>query len=218
LRAPEKLYILMGMTRSPQHQEVLAHWHYEPELWRDFVQYESGIYRKSVRSARYFIIGTIIGTVALITLFSVIPLLVTKKFDSSIWGPTFGIIVIAAICLAIGTILLLIRREKITKLKAKNGEVRLTLNELNINDIVFSWNYGESSGWRFIDAERKTVSVAPLKSIQVLELKFVTFIPSKNTPQRETGEWRVPVQTGKESEADRVIERLRAQRLVSEPK
>jgi hypothetical protein len=208
----------MGMTRSPEHQEVLAHWHYEPELWRDFVQYESGLYRKSVRSARYFIIGTGIGTVALITLFSLIPLLVTKKFDSGIWGPAFGIIVIAAICLAIASIFLLIRREKITKLKAKTGEVRLTLNELNINDIVFSWNYGEASGWQFLDAERKPVSVTPLKSIQILELKFVTFIPSKNTPQREEGEWRVPVQSGKESEADRVVERLRAELPVSERK
>ena len=54
------------------------------------------------------------------------------------------------------------------------------------------------------------VPVTQLKSIQIIELKFVILIPGKNAPHREDVELRVPVQMGHESEADRVIGRLRA--------
>ncbi len=199
------------MSQQPASSEVLAHWHYPPELWRDFVQYESGIYRKSIRSARYFIIGTIIVTIILIILFSVVPFLVTGKFDSNIWGPAFGIGFIAAICLVIGFVVLRMRKEKIARLAAKAGEVVIALNEININGLSFNWNYGESSGWQFLAAGRKTVAVDPLKKMEILELKFVTFIPSKNTPQRDEAQWRVPVQMGHEAEADRIVARLHSE-------
>ncbi len=199
------------MSQSSASPEILARWRYEPELWRDFVRYESGIYRKSVKSAKLFIIGTIICAVVLITLFSVIPFLVTRKFDSSIWGPAFGIGFIAAICLVVGFIILRMRKEKIERLGTNTGEALITIDGLNINGVNFNWNYGESSGWQFLGAERKSVSVDPLKKIEILELKFITFIPSKNTPQRDEAEWRVPVQIGHEAEADRVIARLRSE-------
>ena len=206
------------MQQPSASSEVLAHWHYPPELWLDFVQYESSVRGKSVKSAKYFIAGTVLLTIVLVILFSVVPYLVTGKFGSDVWGPGFGILIVAEIPILIGVLMLKMRQRKLARFNTPTGEAIISINDLKINDIEFNWHYDKSGyGWRFLDAERKTVQVTPLKSIQVLELKFETFIPSKNTPQREVGEWRVPVQMGTESEADRVIERLRAQRVASEP-
>jgi len=196
----------------PGSSEILAHWHYEPELWRDFVEYESRVYRKSVRSALHFIYGTIIGAVVLITLFSVVPYLVTKRWSSDIWGPAFGIGFIAAIFLLVGGIVWLMRREKMARFRAKTGEAVITLNEINVNGVSFRWDYGEV-GWRFLSAERKSVDVTPLKRIEILELKFLNRIPASPGPIEDIGEWRIPVQRGKERDADNVIERLRANLL-----
>lgn len=198
------------MPQQPASSEVLAHWHYPPELWRDFVQYESGVYRKSIRSARHFVIGTIVVSLILIILFSVIPFLVTGKFDSNIWGPAFGISIIAEVCLLAGVLVLKARKKKFAELAAKPGEVIIKLDQIKINDLSFEWSYGET-GWQFLDAERKTVAVDPLKKMEILELKFVIFVPSKNTPQRDEAEWRVPIEMGHETEADRIITRLRSE-------
>jgi hypothetical protein len=198
------------MPQSTASPEILAHWQYQPELWRDFVEYESGRYKKSVRSAKYLIAGTIISAIVLISLLSVIPLIVTKKFDSSIWGPALGITLIAGIFLAAGFIMLAMRREKIARLNTKTGEAVIALNRISLNGVDFDWGYG-GSGWQLVAAERKMVAVNPLKKIEVLELRFITVIPGKNTTHREEGDWRIPVQMGRESEADRIIERLRAE-------
>jgi hypothetical protein len=42
------------MWKDDQKSEVLADWQYEPNLWRDFIEYESGIYSGSVRAAKHF--------------------------------------------------------------------------------------------------------------------------------------------------------------------
>lgn len=188
--------------------DALAHWNYPPDLWRDFVDYESRVYRKSVRSALHFIYGTIIGAVVLIVLLSVIPFLVTRKWNSSIWGPAFGISFIAFIFLVVGLIVWLMRRAVMASLRSKTGEAIIGLNEIAINGIGFKWDFGES-GWRYLGGGRKTVNVDSLKRIELLELRFVACIPTfRSSPTWDFGEKRVPIEPGKEREADRVLKLL----------
>jgi hypothetical protein len=193
----------------PHSSEILAHWRYEPDLWRDFAEYESRVYRKSVRSALHFIYGTVTGAAVLIALVALVPLFVTGKWNSSIWGPAFGIGVVAAIFLAIGVVVWWMRREKMARFRAETGEAVITLHDIDVNGAGFSWGYGDT-GWRLIGAGRKSIDATPLKRIQVLELKFITRIPAHPAPIEDLAEWRVPIQSGKEPEADRVIEHLMA--------
>src|SRR5436190_1637456 len=64
--------------------EVLANWKYEPDLWRDFLEYESGIYKGSVRAAKHLFLGVLIFTVVVIFLIVFITLLITDKWNLEI--------------------------------------------------------------------------------------------------------------------------------------
>src|SRR6185437_3108781 len=99
--------------------EVLAHWRYSPEFWQDFVEYESNVYSRSVRSARHFMIATAIVAILLIVPLVSIPLYLGYPLNSNILGPAFGIAVLAVIFLIVGFIMSSFRRQKITKLEAK---------------------------------------------------------------------------------------------------
>ena len=50
------------LNDNPKPPEVLATWNYQPDLWRDFLQYESGIYKGSVRKAKHLFFGSLILT------------------------------------------------------------------------------------------------------------------------------------------------------------
>lgn len=92
-----------GMSLSmPETSIILAQWDYPPELWRDFVEFESRVYRKSVRSAVHFIYGTILAAAFFMALIVVSAYPVTGKWNSGVIGPLLGIAVIAAAMILMG--------------------------------------------------------------------------------------------------------------------
>jgi NOL1/NOP2/fmu family ribosome biogenesis protein len=201
---------------QPQSSEILARWRCEPQLWQDFVEYDSSVYTKSIRSAKIFIIATVVGTILLTAALGTIPYLVTGKFGPDSFWPALFIFVFGLFCIAVGVVVIKMRHQKLAALKSSNGEVFISSNGLGMGNVVFNWHFeNDAYGWSFVDGARITVSPQPGMKFEVLELKFEAYIPGKNVPHRESATWRVPVPPGKEFEADAVLERLRSISLAN---
>lgn len=205
-----------GISLSmPETSTILAQWNYPPKLWRDFVEFESRVYRKSVRSAEHFIYGTILAAAFLMALIVVSAYLVTGKWNSGVIGPLFGIAVIASAMILIGVAVWYSRRAKIARFEKGPGKATIALNELNLGGVSFIWNY-DSSNWRFLSGERKSVNVDQLQKIVIIELRFAACFPARHSPIWDFCEWRLPVESGKEAEADAILDRMRAELSVAE--
>lgn len=198
------------MEQSPAYSEVLAHWQYTPEEWRAFVSYEAKQFEKGVRLMKKYLFITIAGTVLLALTLLLIPLLWLGTWrGEDVWGPVIGVICLGGFFLVIIGIVWLAQRVRLARLFSQMGDVYLVPRGIKLNGVWFSWGY-EKSGWRLRHIERQTISVGPAQRMEVLEFKCVSYYAShKGGGLREIPKaLRIPVPTGKETEADRIIERL----------
>ena len=115
------------MSNDSSKSNILAHWKYEPDLWRDFLEYESRIYKGSVRAAKHLFFGLIIFTIVVIFLILFIPFLITGEWNSRYLEPAGGIGVVAGLFILLAGALWLYRRERMRPLTAKTGEVIISL-------------------------------------------------------------------------------------------
>lgn len=194
--------------------EPLAHWQYTPEMWADFLKQEKGVFKGGVKAAEHFMIGTILVAGSLFVCIVVLPAVFAGTWNI---GPAGAIGVLAFIALAAGFIARAIRVNKFQKISENKNGLLISLNEIKLQELDLNWTYA-GDGWRFLSGERKTMEPGSGKSINVIELSFVAYFPSKGSPVREVVEWRIPIPPGKELEADRIIERFRDERAASEQK
>jgi len=195
------------MLPTAASSEVLAHWHYTPDEWRDFVHDEAKQFEKVFKSLRYGIIGIIVIAVPLVIALLLIPLwLMGSKWGPDVYGPVFGVTFFAGFFLAVLGIVWYLQRHKLSRLRARAGEVYIMLNGVNTNGVWFGWGFSEL-GWRLRDVRRKTISTGPAKSMEVLEFKCAAH-DSHALNRRAARAWRIPIPAGKGAAADRIIERL----------
>lgn len=188
--------------------EVLASWTYEPELWRDFLEYDSSIYKGSVRAAKHAFLVALILTLGIPFLIVVISFLVMDKWNSSVLNPAIAFAILGWIFVIATGIFWLWRRDRFNRLQERNGEVVISLNGVSTNGVEFNWDF-EEIGVRFNKVERKSVSLNLGNKMEILEFHTVNFVKiDTGAPMREDFEQRVPIPFGKESEAERVISRL----------
>ena len=200
------------MSETAAAAKILAHWDYESDLWRDFLEYESTIYKASVRAAKHLFFGILILTLVVMFLIVSITLLVTKEWSLEMLSPALAVGILGWIFIVIAGILWLWRRDRFNRLQARTGEVVISLNGINANGVDFNWGFGDF-GVRFDKVERKNVSVRSGKNIEILEFYTVHHHHSYKARTRENFEMRVPIPFGKESEVERVISNLRAHLL-----
>jgi hypothetical protein len=101
------------MRRDDTKSEVLANWQFEPELWRDFIEYESGIYGGSVRAAKHFFFVS--PTIMLLLFFVTLKI---STFVSDEWNSTM---LILEICFGCGVFLFIFgARFKLIKIGREN--------------------------------------------------------------------------------------------------
>ncbi len=200
---------------SENQPEILANWKYEPDLWRDFLEHESGIYKGSVRAAKHFFFGVLIFTIIVVFLIVSITLLITKKWNFEMLSPAITVGVLGWVFIVIGGIFWLWRRDRFNRLQERAGEVVISLDGINANGVGFNWGFGEF-GVRFEKVERKTISAVSGKTFEILEFFTVNHTTSFDGRTRENFETRIPIPFGKESEAERVISRLRAHLLAAD--
>ena len=187
--------------------EVLASWNYESELWRDFLKYESRIYKGSVRAAKHGFLVTLSLTLGIPFLIVIIPW-VTNKWDSSTLSPALAFAFLGGIFVVLTGFFWLWRRDRFNRLQRRTGEVVISLNGVSTNGVEFNWNFGDF-GARFNKVERKSVSLDLGKRLEILEFQLVNYVKiSKGSPTRDDFEMRVPIPFGKEAEAERVISHL----------
>lgn len=159
-----------------------------------------------MKSARFFIIIVILIAVPVVTLLLVGPLWFGYELREDVWGPAAAVAIFAGIFIAVGVIVWALERHKISQLSEHAGDVVLTLDGINTNGVWFGWNRGEL-GWRLRHIGRTFISVGPARSMEVLEFKCTRY-DSHSLSRRAVKSWHVPIPRGKESEADRIIERL----------
>lgn len=201
------------MIQTAKSSDVLAHWKYEPDLWRNFLRFESTIYKGSVRAAKHLFFGLIIFTIVVIFLFLFVSLLVTGRWNPKYLEPAFGISIVAGIFILFAGILWLYRRERMRRISEKTGKVIISLNGVSMNGIDFKWDFVKP-GLSFEKVERKSVSVAHQKTFEVLEFYTANYTTIDWRRLQEKFECRIPIPFGKESEAEKIMSRLRS-RLIS---
>ncbi len=79
------------MQENISKPSVLAHWHYEDDLWRDFLEYETTIYKGSVRAAKHLFFGILIFTVVVMFLIVSITLLFAKEWNFEMLSPAIAV-------------------------------------------------------------------------------------------------------------------------------
>lgn len=194
------------MLQPPTSPEVLAHWRYAPDQWREFVNCEAIQYEKRLKSARVFIIVVSLITVLAVTLLLAVPLGLGFPWREDVYGPPIAVIVIAVLLLTVGGAVWASQRHKLSLLRNSTGDVFITLDGVNTNGVWFGWKR-EVIGWRLRHIGRKTISVGSARSMEVLEFKCAAY-NSHSLNRRVVKAWRIPIPPGKEIEADRIIERL----------
>jgi hypothetical protein len=204
------------MSQTQKSPEVLSRWHYEPDLWRDFLEYESGIYKGSVKAAKhmFFVVLSLTMAVVFPTLF--ITLLVTDRWDLDMLGPTFAFAVFGWFALILAGMFWLYRRERWRRLNEQTGEVVISHDGVKTNGLSFNWDSG-GLGLAVNKVERKSVSVRPGRYFEILEFHTVNYF--RNTEGGRAwanSEWRVPIPLGKEAEAERIISHLQTRLLSAE--
>jgi hypothetical protein len=196
--------------------DALAHWHYTPDEWQDFVSCELKTQMKSYRSLKIGFTGIIVAAGLIMSLLVLIPFLMMGKYQTiwrgDVWGPVFGVAVLTGILLLVLGIYFQILKNKINRLKSLSGDVLITLNGVSIDGGWFNWKFG-STGWRFHNVRRKTIDLANGRKLEILEFKITALDPMNASNARgKVASERIPIPKGKEAEAENIINRLEAEK------
>ncbi len=199
---------------------VLANWHCDKVLWRQYVDSEG--FEAAVRSAiLLFIVPIAVTPLILAATF----LAYRFAYLSSYWSAGLAIVVavVGGILALVGLILWLSRHQKAAAMRTETGDVTIALDGFSINGQRFDWNFGpreilsavwrlqfKEGVWRFQNCRRKTVAGRMGSSFEVLEFEFEA--ASRNTNSGgtyyQTITDRLPIPSDKISEADAVASRL----------
>jgi hypothetical protein len=191
---------------------TLAHWQYTANEWREFVDYEMQARLKTSRSYRNaFLLILLVAGAVMISLVLIPFLSLGIIWRADVWGPVIGVGFVAGILLMVVGIYWILARNKIASLNLPNGDVYVTLTGVCINGVWFNWGY-EKVGWRLHTAKRKTITVPHGRNIEILEFKCSARNKNSRVNSQLTKAERILIPTGKSAEAERVVERLMAEK------
>lgn len=174
---------------------LLAHWRFTNEQWREFIYYEKldCEHRTFVDLRTILTFG--IGGLGII----------------SIIAATKGGLPAFLIVLALGVLFFgfcfgihrLVRMDTKRKLNTMTGEVQITSRNVNVNGAVFDWR----GNWSLPYIQKDYIYIGEKKML-LLNFTCNGWVYVKGGREPIEKKWLVPVEPGKESEADAVIKEL----------
>jgi hypothetical protein len=178
-------------------ENILAYWRYAPDEWQDFTEFERG--------SRGREIGDILrDNILLVSVF--VALSMVCALPAGVVGMLgIGLFVTALLFLA-AFIHRAARNHEISILKSRPGEVRITLNSVSMNGLLFDWEF-EGNRSRLVSITRRK-TYTERGELNILEFKCVVRVRVNSTYQNYDKQWRVPVPRGKELEADVLIQKI----------
>lgn len=187
--------------------EVLAHWHYTPDEWREFVEHEKGVRGDEIGGFFQKIIPYIAAII--------IVMMIAALISGALAAIVFVFLLAAGFAVFAVGIHWLIRQNELSTLKSRAGEVRITIYGVNTNGFWFDWEFeGDRSRFQSVKCLNAHTATGRLN---FLEFKCLVKIKVRGTYQTFDKLWRVPIPNGREEEADILIQRLyRAQAAFSQ--
>ncbi len=186
------------MTRDPKSSEILAHWHFSPEEWREYVEYEKEFRQNEFGDFFQKAMPYIVATGIVIMLLTLL---------SSELAAIFIVFVFVAGFLGFACLIhWLIRQNELSAMNSRPGEVQITIYGVSTNGLWFDWEF-EGNRIGFKSARRLNAHTITGK-LNYLEFNCPVKIRVKGKYIKLEKRWRVPIPNGREAEADLVIQRL----------
>lgn len=187
---------------SVPNPDVLAHWHFNAEQWREFRYYEKLDFqnRSSLDEKTVLIGGGII----------VVILAIGASFVPNRLGHP-GSLAASLLVLILGFAFLggcfliyrLVRKNAENKLNTETGQVMITMKLANVNGVVFTWG----SGWSWASISESYIPIGD-KQMLLLRFKCSRWISVRGSRERIEKTGLVPVPIGKEAEARAAVARI----------
>ena len=182
----------MNKNSNPR---ILAHWHFTNEQWREFSYYEKLDFEHRT----------------LVDLRTILTLGAAGLGIISIIAATKGGLPAFFIVLALGILFFgfcfgihrLVRMDTERKLNSMTGEVKITSRNVDVNGAVFHWK----GHWSLPYIEKDYIYMGEEKML-LLNFTCNGWVYVKGGKEAVEKKWLVPVEPGKESEADAVIKEL----------
>ncbi len=183
------------MPENISKTNILAHWHFTAEQWREFVYYEKLDFENRT-----------LADVRMILPFGVIGIFVIALIGASKGGvPVFFFVIIAG-SLFFGFCYLiyrLVRKSAEQRMNQQTGEVKVFDLWVDINGAGYDWR----SPWSVPTIYKDYIYIGETKML-VLNFTSTTWINIKGNRHKSEKNFLVPVELGKESEADFVIAKI----------
>ncbi|MFL6374699.1 MAG: hypothetical protein ACJ73D_08550 [Pyrinomonadaceae bacterium] len=192
-------------STSPAPEPLLAEWHCDAALWRQF----KGVERFDAQSDR-------VRNMGIVSLVLTPPLLFLTwlGYSRGVYG--YKVFQTTAVIVSMGFVLALagltqwyFRRRTAAAMDTPTGEVVLRLDGFIMNGEAFEWRFGPKGvrwggGWRFQSCKRQTVA-----GLEMLEfICAITTIANGGSHIENYVHKRVPVPQDRIAEADGIVERL----------
>jgi len=172
--------------------KVLANWHFTNEQWREYLYYE-----KMEFESNTFVDLRMILTFGVATLF------IIAIIGGAKGGPAVFVFVMILGTVFFGFCYLIHRLVRISaeqQLQKQTGEVKITKLGVNINGVTFDWR----GHWSLPEIYKDHIYIGEEKML-LLNFRCSGSIAVKGGREPVEKRCLVPVQIGKESEADFVI-------------
>lgn len=182
---------------DPRPKDTIVHWQYDPQEWRQFVEFDKK--KRQAQDTRQALVIGVILTVALLAF------LFIGSLSAFAGMAIFAVIITAGIAVHF-----FVNSQRQKQMEAtpvnSGGEVYITPNGISTNGVWFDW--GENTPWRL-------TTVTPV--LRDMGVRLPPNVPSYIEFRCRGGaagrhrvkvnkKWRVPVPQGRENEARRVFE------------
>ena len=184
------------MSNNSLQSNILAHWHFTNDQWREFLYYEKIEFENNTFADVRKIIG-----------FGVAGLFLVALIVGSRGGVAGFLFALIAGSLFFGFCYLihsLVRKSAEQKMQTEKGEVKVSESEVSINGAIYDWR----GKWEVPTIGKDYVYVGETKML-LLRFKSLSWVNIRKTRHRIDKNFIVPVQPCRESEADYVIEKIR---------
>jgi hypothetical protein len=183
------------MSENISKSRILAHWHFTHEQWREFLYYEKLEFESN----------------AFVDLRMILTFGVAVVFSIAIFGGVKGGPAVFVFVLIVGTIFFgfcylihwLVRKSAEQGLQKHTGEVKITKIFVDMNGVTFDWR----GHWSLPEIYKEHIYIGEEKML-LLSFRCTGSIRVKGGRMPVEKKCLVPVQPGKEAEADFVIEEI----------
>lgn len=180
------------MSDNNSQSNILAHWHFTNEQWREFLYYEKMEFENNTFADVRKILG-----------FGVAGLFLVAILAGSKGGAAAFFLVLIMGSLFFGFCYLihrLVRKSAEQRMQTQTGEVKVSDLEVSINGAIYDWR----GKWSVPTIYRDYIYIGETK-ILLLNFTSKSWVNIRGSRHDIEKKFLVPVQPGKEPEADYVI-------------